>query len=292
MLLFVRKVALAVLLSIAAATPAAAQSFFQKLFGWTTPQSQPPPQLPPPVSSYRAPLHLPQSHSQTNEHEERAPRGSGQVRTMCVRMCDGYYFPISHKISIRHLTADSDRCKATCGNDAKLFYGYDDGTDPGAMVDFTGRRYDALDTAFAYRKALRPGCTCKPPPWSASERLRHFSYALKDAQEEAKAVAQGEGQPTVVGEHVAASATDTDAKQHEPAAERSKVPSTIAAGEAATHRVSARSARSERSVRLNEDLRPHTNPRPKVTRAESNQPAGGFFGLGQSPKYVWPGDGR
>jgi hypothetical protein len=98
-------------------------------------------------------------------------------RTLCVRMCDGYYFPISHATSSANLTRDADKCSATCGGDARLFYHASPGGDVETMLDLTGRTYASYPTAFKYRRTLVDGCQCRPQPWTETELARHRAYA-------------------------------------------------------------------------------------------------------------------
>lgn len=304
MLLF-RICAVALLVSIAVERPAAAQSFFEKLFGIGQKSAEPPP-LPPVMPSYRAPLHVPSPRSTMSspdiETMPRRPRG--QIRTVCVRMCDGYYFPLSSSTSARRLTADNARCKATCGSDSRLFYSTNDGDpDPATMIDLTGRRYDQLDTAFAYRKALRPGCACRPPPWSASEKVRHFQYALEAAQEEMQKVAAAELEPsgeTALAEKPTGKPDVEDAEDGRrselaaeittsPASERRRL-RTIAVGgqETSGYRTPNSPPRRARNAA---EVRPAPT-RQRYSNAASSQPSGGLFGFGGKSKYVWPGDAR
>lgn len=197
---------LALLLVSGSVAPAAAESFFSKLFGWGAPVGNAERSA---IS--RAPARTQHSRETASEiGRERDPderRGGSKIRTMCVRLCDGYYFPISHSTSVRQLRTDSNRCKSSCNGEGRLFYTDADNTDHASMIDFTGRRYDALKSAFAYRKALQPGCACKPAPWSAAERMRHMTYALNDAARqareravaEARAAADGNGRSTHAG---------------------------------------------------------------------------------------------
>ena len=49
--------------------------------------------------------------------------GNGTFRTLCVRTCDGYYFPISFSTTSEHFPADARSCEAICpGTEARLFY--------------------------------------------------------------------------------------------------------------------------------------------------------------------------
>jgi hypothetical protein len=105
-------------------------------------------------------------------------------RTMCVRMCDGFYFPMSNGVRRERLYRDNRACMQRCDGEARLFYYPIDGGSVETMVDLGGRSYSALPTAFRYRKALVDGCTCKPAPWSAAEAARHQGYANGDAMAE------------------------------------------------------------------------------------------------------------
>jgi hypothetical protein len=50
-------------------------------------------------------------------------------RTLCVRLCDGYYFPISHATGQDGFMRDAERCAASCGSDARLFFHRNPGGD-------------------------------------------------------------------------------------------------------------------------------------------------------------------
>jgi hypothetical protein len=186
------RVAVAVLLALLALpTPLEAQGFWQFLFGKGTPpppsRSQPGSSLPPspgPASPYRglsAPWPYPGSpFSPYAPEPEFAPAPyvqSGTYRTMCVRLCDGFYFPISNAVPGSSLARDADACAASCTSEARLFYYPNGGGDVEGMVDLTGMAYAALPNAFRYRKALVEGCRCRPQPWADSERARHRAYA-------------------------------------------------------------------------------------------------------------------
>jgi len=95
-----------------------------------------------------------------------APSGYGRYRTMCVRLCDGYYFPISNATSSRRFKSDAQRCESGCSSPAKLFYQSSYGGSPANMVDMQGQSYSTLENAFLYRKEYIASCKCKPDPWS------------------------------------------------------------------------------------------------------------------------------
>ena len=98
-------------------------------------------------------------------------------RTLCVRLCDGFYFPISPATPQSRFARDADACSASCGSEARLFYHPNVGGNVDTMVGLTGMAYSALPNAFKYRQALVPSCGCRPQPWSEAERERHHAYA-------------------------------------------------------------------------------------------------------------------
>jgi hypothetical protein len=83
-------------------------------------------------------------------------------RTVCVRLCDGYYFPISFSTLPNHFQRDAEACQSKCAAPAELYY-YQN---PGGAVDQmvaarTNEQYTLLKSAFRYRKEYVPGCSCK-----------------------------------------------------------------------------------------------------------------------------------
>jgi hypothetical protein len=91
-----------------------------------------------------------------------AYEGSGTLyRTLCVRLCDGYYFPISYATSQSGFGRDADTCHAACGGNARLFTYPNPGGAVETMLDLTGRAYSVLPNAFRYRKELVGGCSCQ-----------------------------------------------------------------------------------------------------------------------------------
>ncbi len=100
---------------------------------------------------------------------------------MCVRLCDGFYFPISSSVRRGRLYKDSRQCMQRCDGEARLFYYPTEGGSIETMIDLAGRSYQSLPSAFRYRKALVAGCACKPAPWSPEAAARHQGYANGEA---------------------------------------------------------------------------------------------------------------
>jgi hypothetical protein len=90
--------------------------------------------------------------------------GSGPYRTLCVRGCDGYYWPISYATSKAHFKDDEKLCKASCPNQKVALYTHRterEGSDD--AVSLKGKAISELKNAFVYRQEYKPECTCKMP---------------------------------------------------------------------------------------------------------------------------------
>lgn len=286
-------VAAAVAICLASSAPGHAQGFFQSLFGFSSPEQRPTapanPALPP---SYRAPIFQPQSP------REDAPANradSGTYRTLCVRMCDGYYFPMSGSASRRTFARDAARCSASCGSEARLFYHAASSGDAATMIDLSGRAYSRLPNAFKYRKTLVSGCACKPEPWAASELARHRQYAA--AETVARSQAAGTADGNKPGAAIPATAT-TSVDVTNPAANSQSATTTVAAVTVAPQDAQQADAPEERPPAPKRAKRiADTNDMPRrsdrsahAQRQITPKPAPtGFFGLG-APKQRWPGD--
>ena len=88
--------------------------------------------------------------------------GGGKYRTLCVRTCDGYYFPISYSTSRGNFAVDEQICRQMCpGTDVALFAHRNPGQDSSRALSITDQsRYSDLATAFAYRSSYNSSCTC------------------------------------------------------------------------------------------------------------------------------------
>ena len=159
---------------------AGAQSFLEALFGFGGPPSRSrsydrPRTREREPRTYSRDREAPRQHVRAYYNAPQAPERSGTYRTYCVRMCDGFYFPINYASS--NLTRDAERCTASCDG-ARLFY-HRTGGEPEEMVDLSGRAYSSYPIAFKHRTELVQGCQCRPPPWTEAEMARHRAYAAK-----------------------------------------------------------------------------------------------------------------
>ncbi len=97
----------------------------------------------------------------------------GTYRTVCVRTCDGYYFPISFETTPDHFRDDEQTCQRMCpAADVQLYTYHNPGEEIAQSVSLNGRLYTELPTAFQYRKAINQACGCRRPGESWLEALQ------------------------------------------------------------------------------------------------------------------------
>ncbi len=137
--------------------PPRQRGFFEQLFGIPGPSETPPP---PPTPSAEIP----------QEGDEEKSHGGSQA--VCVRTCDGGYFPMSisaHGADPAFLTS---LCQALCPNVTVAVYTRVPYTQIDTAVSLdTGAPYSEMPNALKFQKSFDPACTCKPPGQSWVELL-------------------------------------------------------------------------------------------------------------------------
>jgi hypothetical protein len=90
---------------------------------------------------------------------------SGSYRTLCVRTCDGYFFPVSFNASRDRLKTDANVCKALCPQaDTRLYYHDASGQEAeNAVAADDGSPLVQMSNAFLYRRTRVSDCTCGTP---------------------------------------------------------------------------------------------------------------------------------
>lgn len=129
----------------------------------------------------------------------RDPAFGGSYKTVCVRTCDGYFWPVSRSVTSERFERDAQKCDASCAGEAKLYYQHKNSDDPKTLIGLDGGSYTDLKSAFLYRRQLISGCGCRPAPWSVAENLRHREYKVaEDANKLQIAMAQARKQAEAV----------------------------------------------------------------------------------------------
>ena len=96
-----------------------------------------------------------------------SPRGSpnqfgnlpfATYRTLCVRLCDGYYFPVSFSTLPNHFQRDADLCQSQCAAPAELYYHQNPGGAVEQMVSVGNQQpYTSLKIGVALSQGVRAG---------------------------------------------------------------------------------------------------------------------------------------
>ncbi len=131
-------------------------SLFDRLFGGNRRYEE----EPPPITE--------RERVRTTIDGDMSDNYGGSHRTLCVRTCDGYYWPISYASSRSDFARDSQNCETMCpGTEVRLFTHRVPDQESEEMVDLAGKPYADMSTAFKYREAgfQRPAdCTCRAAP--------------------------------------------------------------------------------------------------------------------------------
>jgi hypothetical protein len=144
---------------------------------------------------------------------------SGTYRTVCVRTCDGGYFPISFATVPARFPDDDKTCKALCpATEANLYSYRNPGEDMNQAVSINGQPYSSSPNAFRFRQEFNPSCACK----AAGQT---WSDALKSIDDKAAAEQQGD---IIVTEESAKKMSRAPTKQAAAPAKKGAAPAAAA----------------------------------------------------------------
>ena len=92
-------------------------------------------------------------------------------QAVCVRTCDGSFFPVSYAANSERYDSLENMCRALCPNAEVALYTFAFGSDIEQAVSPTGQRYVDSPNALKYRTTLDPNCTCRRKGQSWYEAL-------------------------------------------------------------------------------------------------------------------------
>jgi hypothetical protein len=99
-----------------------------------------------------------------------AASARGGDRLVCVRTCDGYFFPLENKPAGSATTAAL--CKALCPNaEVAVYHAPRDGNIEDAVSE-NGKPYMQLANALRYQRSYDPACSCKKPEETWAQTLQ------------------------------------------------------------------------------------------------------------------------
>jgi Protein of unknown function (DUF2865) len=144
---------------------------------------------------------------------------SGTYRTVCVRTCDGFYFPISFATVPSRFPDDERTCRNLCpAAEASLFSYRNPGEDINSAVSLNGQPYSSSPNAFHYRTEFNPSCSCKAAGQTWSDALKNIDDKASVEQgdiivteERAKKMSQAPAKPSPAAQKRGAAAAGVDA---------------------------------------------------------------------------------
>lgn len=99
--------------------------------------------------------------SATGRKKLRIP-SVGTFRTLCVRTCDGYFFPVSFSTGKSQFSNDEARCSEICpASETELYVYKNPGGDQADMMSLAGDLYSDQSFAYRYKKEFVQGCSCR-----------------------------------------------------------------------------------------------------------------------------------
>jgi hypothetical protein len=105
---------------------------------------------------------------------EQQQMGSG-YRTVCVRTCDGFFFPISFSTSADRFQDDERTCQRMCPASEVILFSYrNPGEDISKAVSINGQPYTSLPNAFKYKQEFNSACSCKRQGETWADALKHL----------------------------------------------------------------------------------------------------------------------
>jgi hypothetical protein len=98
--------------------------------------------------------------------------GGNTYRTLCVRTCDGFFFPISFATVPGRFGDDAQTCQRLCpAAETMLFTHRNPGEEVDQAVSLNGEPYTSMPNAFKYRQAFSNQCSCRGAGQSWAEAL-------------------------------------------------------------------------------------------------------------------------
>ena len=116
------------------------------------------------------------------DNPEQLPPEDGGARggslAVCVRTCDGGFFPVSYSAGRGRSGELGELCKALCPNADTELFTMGMGREIDTAVSPDGRPYTALPNAGRYKTKYDPSCTCKPSGQTWAQALGNAEKLL------------------------------------------------------------------------------------------------------------------
>ncbi len=155
--------------------PSGPSNVFEALFGGLARLGAPPEQAPQTDAQFedRGEQHEPSG--QPGEKGEGGVQAHAGSYAVCVRTCDGSFFPVSYSGAGSRADSLEDVCRALCPNADMALYSFPFGGTIDEAASPTGEPYANLPNASKFEKAFDPSCSCR-------RKGQTWAEALADAE--------------------------------------------------------------------------------------------------------------
>jgi hypothetical protein len=155
--------------------PSGPSNVFEALFGGLARLGAPPEQAPQTDARFedRGEQHEPSG--QPGEKGEGGVQAHAGSYAVCVRTCDGSFFPVSYSGAGSRADSLEDVCRALCPNADMALYSFPFGGTIDEAASPTGEPYANLPNASKFEKAFDPSCSCR-------RKGQTWAEALADAE--------------------------------------------------------------------------------------------------------------
>ena len=99
----------------------------------------------------------------------RSIDAGGRYRTVCVRLCDGFFYPIHYSTYGSMVGPDAEQCQSSCAAPAELYVYRNPGQEIEQAVSLSGSAYMDLPVALRFRKEFVKGCSCKQAEYNPTD---------------------------------------------------------------------------------------------------------------------------
>jgi Protein of unknown function (DUF2865) len=150
--------------------PGGPSNVFEALFGGIARLGGSSDQGPPPDAGFDNPGAQPRNDS-TQPGEGGGVHARSGSYAVCVRTCDGSFFPVSYSGAGSRADSLEDVCRALCPNADMALYSFPFGGTIEEAVSASGEPYANLPNASRFEKTFDPNCACRRKGESWAEAL-------------------------------------------------------------------------------------------------------------------------
>ena len=137
--------------------------FFSFLFGNSPPRQQAPQPQAQSSGIFTSIFGSGNDPNQPQLIDDDQPKTIGGIRAVCVKLCDGSFFPVSATVSTVRASEYDDACSRQCpGTPTEVFYMRGDDI-ANATSQSSGRAYMKLANALKFKQTFDKSCSCRPP---------------------------------------------------------------------------------------------------------------------------------